>query len=668
MNRKVEYFIRSIRRLQACHNAGRSFPRNEIKTTAFGINGYKSSAQSIQCPLYVPSCWLHSSISISSQNTFLYAGSSDANKQEITNDLGNKEKFKPAQVNFSEEARNTIEKKDEFDISKEFFNDLQKCVSPCDVLNLTARSLIFSKYISSCFSTMWTLKKNTVKNQNYDETKTMLEHPQFQQLCQCVMDEAKYMYSNDLAHTLLSVVKLGVPQNTLLVQTLLRTCQERINEFNDRSVSIIANTLKGMEKCKNVEALQLGLQLLLQEKVHKISNMFVLQTIMRSIGKDVPLTLKRSLENKMLNLMGHLTVPNSFHMFRVLGEMDYLSVPILNACSKIIIENIEGTQFWNLMNVLKTGKQLRYQNRTLYSALADYATSVFYTWKRSEVIMLLSAFENLSIHPVQLMDKFLEEVMLHPESLNLKDIIIILRVYSNFNHLSSGQNQQFFDSLNSILNKHLHEIDNTDLLRVVYSFCLGGYLPQLALNQLLQEEILSDLVKSGKSLSMLSAINVCLELDGNSSTTSTILSEKVSSLPKEIFDFSYPEIQEALLTLLGNENSFQSHVQLAQGYCLDFEILMDTNRKIALTSTEANQLKGDPNLKRIAVLCPPSAAFSNPSQHPKGRLAMKIRHLNQLGYQVILVSYKEFQKLEKEEAVLFFKRQIFLAEKHLAPE
>ncbi|KAM3853764.1 FAST kinase domain-containing protein 2, mitochondrial-like isoform 1-T1 [Vipera latastei] len=344
MNRKVEYFIRSIRRLQACHNTGRSFPRNEIKTTAFGINGYKSSAQSIQCPLYVPSCWLHSSISISSQNTFLYAGSSDANEQKITNDLGHKEKFKAIQVNFSEEVRNTIEEKDEFDISKEFFNDLQKCVSPCDVLDLTARSLVYSKYVSNCFSAMWTLKKNTVKSQNYDETKTMLEHPQFRKLCQLVMDEAKYMYSNDLAHTLLSVVKLGVPQNTLLVQTLLRTCQERINEFNDRSVSIIANTLKGMEKCKNVEALQLGLQLLLQEKVHKISDVFVLQTIMRSIGKDVPLTLKRNLENKMLNLMGHLTVPNAFQMFRVLGEMDYLSVPILNACSKTIIDDTESIE------------------------------------------------------------------------------------------------------------------------------------------------------------------------------------------------------------------------------------------------------------------------------------------------------------------------------------
>lgn len=225
MNSKLECFIRSIRRLRACHNAGRSFPRKEIKTTAFGISGYKNSAQSIQCPLYVPSCWLHSSISTSSQNTFVYVGSSDANEQKITNDLDHEQNFKPVQLNSSEQVRNTIEERDKFDISQKFFSDLQKCVSPCDVLDFAARSQVSSKYVSNCFSTMWMLKKKTLKSQKYDETKMMLEHPQFRQLCQHVMDEAKYMDSNDLAHTLLSVVKLGVPQNTLLVQTLLRTCQ-----------------------------------------------------------------------------------------------------------------------------------------------------------------------------------------------------------------------------------------------------------------------------------------------------------------------------------------------------------------------------------------------------------------------------------------------------------
>lgn len=51
----------------------------------------------------------------------------------------------------------------------------------------------------------------------------------------------------------------------------------------------------------------------------------------------------------MLNLMSNFTVPNAFQMFSVLGEMDYLSVPILNACSKTIIG--KSPQMYTVANV-----------------------------------------------------------------------------------------------------------------------------------------------------------------------------------------------------------------------------------------------------------------------------------------------------------------------------
>lgn len=51
----------------------------------------------------------------------------------------------------------------------------------------------------------------------------------------------------------------------------------------------------------------------------------------------------------MLNLMSYFTVPNAFQMFRVLGEMDYLSVPILNACSKTVIG--KSGQTYKIANV-----------------------------------------------------------------------------------------------------------------------------------------------------------------------------------------------------------------------------------------------------------------------------------------------------------------------------
>ncbi|XP_053219208.1 FAST kinase domain-containing protein 2, mitochondrial-like [Podarcis raffonei] len=154
---------------------------------------------------------------------------------------------------------------------------------------------------------MWTLTKKLSEDQKHYERRLMFEHPQFSQLCQCAMQEAKYMWRDDLACSLLAVGKLGVPQNTWLVQTLLRVCQ-----------------------------------------------------------------------NKILYHIDQLTVPNAQHMFSLLAEMNYRSVPVLNACSNKTIENIPGTPFRRLLNILRSCKDLLYRNSKLCSAIADYAASVFY--------------------------------------------------------------------------------------------------------------------------------------------------------------------------------------------------------------------------------------------------------------------------------------------------
>lgn len=46
-------------------------------------------------------------------------------------------------------------------------------------------------------------------------------------------------------------------------------------------------------------------------------------------------------------------------------------------------------------------------------------------------------------------------------------------------------------------------------------------------------------------------------------------------------------------------------------------------------------------LFRVAVLCVPKSAYCLDSNHPRGLLAMKIRHLNTMGFHVILVRKKK---------------------------
>ncbi|XP_061463780.1 FAST kinase domain-containing protein 2, mitochondrial [Rhineura floridana] len=679
MNKNLDYFIRTMRQLQACYYVLHPFSRTARRAFPLGINGHKSAVCSIYMSRllsYVSPCWFQSSVRFFSQDTLtINTVGAHANEPKTANALLGDDvqgadlmTVTPTQapsgfLGSPKEVESAVEEKGEGNMSQQFFDELRGCTAPCDVLDLLSKFPVAQKYTSNCLATMWNLIKKLPEDQKCYERQLMFEHPKFSQLCQRVMQEAKYMWHDDLVYSLLAVVKLGIPQNTLLVQTLLRVCQERLNEFDDRCLSVIATTLQGMQKSKNVEALQVGLQLLVEQRIPTISSVFILQTMMKCIGNDASLILKTKLENKILSQIDQFTIPNALHMFTVLAEMNHRSIQILSLCSNKIIDNIHGIPFWQLLTVLRSCKDLMYRNYTLYSVIADYAESAFYMWDTKQVVLFLSAFENLGFRPAGLMDVFAKKVVSHPESLNMRDILSVLRSYSFLNHVPKGQKQEFLEALNSVLNKFLLRISNMELLKAVYSFCLLGYFPQPALKQLLQNEILHDLVASdGQNIKqnemMLRVINICLELDGNSFTKPAVLS--IEKLPSPSA-FNFPDVQEVLLTLLGDESLFQANVQLTHGYSLDFEILIDAHGKTAMPNTEVTD---DPNIKRIAVLCAPVSAFSYGSRHPRGRLAMKMRHLHLLGYHVILVHYQEFQKLKKDEAVEFFREEIFSAEAH----
>ncbi|CAM4631584.1 unnamed protein product [Lepidochelys olivacea] len=673
MNNKVGCLIRTIRHLHVCGSKlGPSF-RTAMRTYTLGISRHKSAIQSVNLRrflLNVPPHWLESSLRLLSHGVPVYSkGDATVKEQNVAVSLLDEHmQSSSSALDPLEEDRSVVEEnliaKSERSQSQQFFDDLQKCTSPCDVLDLVSKSAISEKHCSNCFTTMWALTKKLSEDQKRYEKQLMVEHPAFIQLCQRLMQESRSMWCDDLVYSLHAVVKLGISQNTRLVQTLLRVSQERLNECDDRCLSVVSTTLATMEKSRNVDALQAGLQLLVEQRIPKISNIFMLQSMMKCIGKDAPLSLKRKFESRVLKELDHLTPLNAQHMFSALAAMNHCSMLILDACSNKIIESIHGTPFWQLIHVLRSCSILRYRNVVLYSAIANYVTSAIYMWDTKQIVLFLSAFEGLRFRPVELMDILAEKVTSHPESLNLKDILSILRVYSLLNHVPKCQNQEFLESLNSALNKYLTRISNVDLLKAVYSFCVLKYLPQPALSQLLQGDNLNELLKSDglnkeQNEMMLHCVNMCLELDSPPSFTkpATVFIKKPSSpLVSDL-----PEVQEALLKLLGDERMVQQNIQLPHGYNIDFEIKMDADRKKVLPVTEVDDPADVPNVQRVAVLCAPPSAFCFGTRHPRGKLAMKMRHLKALGYHVILVHYQEFKKLKKEEAIECLKGEIYSA-------
>ncbi|XP_004701823.1 FAST kinase domain-containing protein 2, mitochondrial [Echinops telfairi] len=529
-----------------------------------------------------------------------------------------------------------------------------------DVLDAFSKAPTFPS--SSYFLTMWKIAKRMSKDQKHFEKQLMFNHPAFNQLCEHMMREAKIMHYDHLLFGLNAMVNLGIPQNTLLVQTLLRIAQERINECDEKCLSILATVLVSMEPCKNVDVLRAGLRILADQQVWKIERIFTLQAMMKCIGKDAPIALKKKLEMKALRELDRFSVLNSQRMFEVLAAMDHRSITLLNGCSKMVLDSIYGCPFKNLVSILQACKDLHYRNVALFKGIADYVAATFDIWKLKQVLSFLLLFEAFGFRPTHLMDLFMKKVVDEPDFLNVKTTEAILRVYSSLNHLHQGQSKEFLDRMAGALTGSLHQISSDDLLQAVCSCCVMNHFPLAAINQLLQKDVVSELLTSGnveRNIYKLRLLKTCLELDDTPyCKSSDIPLPPVPAIPQH----PNAKVEGVLSSLMGGEGCFSKNVQLPHNYHIDFEIRMDANRSQVLPFSDADTDSSAADTQRVAVLCVRPSSYCLESTHPRGLLAMKMRHLNIMGFHVILVNTSEIERLEMKDAITWLKSKIYSIE------
>lgn len=178
-----------------------------------------------------------------------------------------------------------------------FYDHLQRCGSPSDVLDLTCQYAPTVRQVSNCLTHMWSTTKKMSDEQQRYELQLMFEHPAFDKLLQNAMKRVGHMRSEDIAYSLLGMVKLGVPQRSRVVQTFLRNCQvgserllnkhvlilailllcclmfcvivvmrfivhkqEKLNDFDEKGLSILASSLAHMKDTPNIVALKEGMR------------------------------------------------------------------------------------------------------------------------------------------------------------------------------------------------------------------------------------------------------------------------------------------------------------------------------------------------------------------------------------------------------------------------
>lgn len=550
--------------------------------------------------------------------------------------------------------------------STPFSAHLQKCSCPTDVLDAVKQFPASQNDLSSIFSRMRESTKKMTAEQQRCELQLMFEHPGFREVCERVVSDAWRMRCDDLAYTLLAIINLGVSQHTRIVQTLLRVVQERLNQFDNRSLSVLAAGIQQMENGNNVQALREALGLLLKDRVPEISNVVVLQNMMRAMGKNSPKELKMQLAIKTLSLADEFSPPNTQYVFLSLAAMDLNFKPLLNICSKNIAENVHEFPISRLVMVLKSCYELQYRNYSLFSSISEYMTNTFDMWSNKKVILLLLTFEDLYFRPVHLLDAFAERIIQKPDSLTLKDLLSVLKVFSMLNHDLKERKTEFLDCITEVLESYLPKMTPSELLKVNYYLALMEHFHQMLLDKLMQQETLEQLLQTDKPsikvLRWLHTIDLCLQLDKPQLPSFT--SSKPLNITVPAFEATAnQEMLSAVRSIVGT-HAVQDSVLEQSIYFIDCVITLPGEK---VETCGLHEDCGSPECnQRIAVICAQPNSFCFGTTHPRASLVMKLRHLEKLGYQPVLVPINELNSKTEEEKIKMLRTLIFPA--HESPE
>lgn len=555
-----------------------------------------------------------------------------------------------------------------------FLELLESCGSPSDVLDLTGKYSPTARQVSHCLTHMWATTKKMTDEQRRYELQLMFEHPAFDQLLQRAMKTVVHICNEDVTYSLLSMVNLGVPQRSRVVQTFLRTCQEKLNDFDEKSLSILASSLEQMEDGANVRALKEGMRLVVEARLPGIKNVMALQTMMRLLGKDAPKDLKWKLEKKALSMTDHFSLPNAQYMISTMATMGFFSKPLLDVCSKKITENIHGIPFNRLFKLLQSCRELLYRDVHLLTSISDYVASSLDIWTNKQLLLFLSVFENLVFCPAALMDAYADKMIANPDVLTLKDLLCVLKVYSSLSYDLQDRRQQFLDSLSHVLSSYLPKIAAFELLKAVYCLCLLGHFPYAPLEQLLQSSVLEKLAGSKFPKSqerMFQMVDVCLRVDRPPlpqplTVPASVLGDTTPSTPS---------VNPRLLLDLQSLLEDQAHTMLQEGvmvenfYFIDAAVTKPTPNQTSVCEASIGGGEGcspAESSERIAVIYAPQTRFCYGTSNPRGPLAVKIRHLKILGYNSVLVTEQDLQSVSEEARIDFLRERIF--PQHHRPE
>lgn len=441
------------------------------------------------------------------------------------------------------------------------------------------------------------------------DRRQILEHQDFQTLCNAIVNDCAKFDNFSIVNCLYAVAALGLPSDSQVVQVLEAESQSRLNQFNQKDVSMVFSSSMKLHPGSQhplTEACLAGLEKNLERERHP-QTLFLLLSYYRlkwrslqpqepaaatgganattANNNNTPPNPEQLLANrKILRLVKHTLASVSGVRDQEMALLDEMLAACVREASNKSLELIFSSHLF-------------YQNRQerFISSLAEELPKKVDSITPYTMALIAKYIARHRLRETRLLDTIADFLVKKAEYLDSKVIQKLVFPFSRMSYRPSNE-QQFFSRLEEVVElKALSSPLAT--VNILMSLFQLGHFPGLVLHRVFSSAFISNVTNSPYALIVrryLSLLDAAVELEYREYTGPRLQdSHKVLMFDHALTadevnrKYSYKGlVAEALRQLVGEQNYKQDEV-LAPGYYTDFVLWMDGSGRVLPIRTGA---------------------------------------------------------------------------------
>lgn len=429
----------------------------------------------------------------------------------------------------------------------------------------------------------------------------ILDHQDFHTLCNAIVNDCAKFDNFSIVNCLYAVAALGLPSDSQVVQVLEAESQSRLNQFNQKDVSMVFSSSMKLHPGSQhplTEACLSGLEKNLERERHP-QTLFLLLSYYRlkwrslqepassaaggaaagsTNSSNTTLNPEQLLANrKILRLVKHTLVSVSGVRDQEMALLDEM----LAACAR---------EASNKSLELIFSSHLFYQNRQerFISSLAEELPKKVDSMTPYTMALIAKYIARHRLRETQLLDTIADFLVKKAEYLDSKVIQKLVFPFSRMSYRPSNE-QQFFSRLEEVVEmKALSSPLAT--VNILMSLFQLGHFPGPVLHRVFSSAFINNVTNSPYALIVrryLSLLDAAVELEYRDyagprlqDTHKVLMFDHALTADEVNRKYSYKGlVAEALRQLLGEQNYKQDEV-LPPGYYTDFLLWMDSSGRV----------------------------------------------------------------------------------------